>query len=156
MILPVYLELDYDGPSLSETMSYRSQIESFRSRNGSQSSLPGYIKSDLESQSCIGNSCHMALLWPDTRIESIPSRYSRRGCEQPILTATNLSLLVRLMLSHRCRCENNFYSHSAESWLRFKHPFCFRLLTWTTQNLLACVLSTLFLLGPSFYISSAQ
>jgi hypothetical protein len=52
IILPVFLEIEYDGPSLSETMSYRSQIESFRF--GSQSSLPAYIKSDIESQSGIG------------------------------------------------------------------------------------------------------
>jgi len=80
IILPVFLDIEYDGPSLSETMSYRSQIESFRF--GSQSSLPAFPKSDVESQS---------------GFESVTGRYGRRFIESPHFNGPNISLLCGIL-----------------------------------------------------------
>lgn len=54
VLMRVFIEMEYDGPSLSETMSLRSARDSMRF--GSQASLPYFAKSETEATSFMGTS----------------------------------------------------------------------------------------------------
>lgn len=58
VLMRVFIEMEYDGPSLSETMSLRSTRDSMRF--GSQASLPYFAKSETEAASFMGQS-HFAV-----------------------------------------------------------------------------------------------
>ncbi|KZT38462.1 hypothetical protein SISSUDRAFT_1004728 [Sistotremastrum suecicum HHB10207 ss-3] len=78
VLMRVFIEMEYDGPSLSETMSLRSTRDSMRF--GSQASLPYFAKSETEAASFM---------------EAGPS--TRKVLESSLFNTNTLSIILGLV-----------------------------------------------------------